>query len=252
MEQIIWQREAKVNTLVVNPQKRLGLVGLLSLLQDAAWEHADAMGFGYQALLRRDSLWALTKQRLRMERWPEWGGQVEIRTWSRPLQGFIARRDFEILEAGSQIGTCSTEWIILSARTRRPQRLGLEDFAPRCRPDHPLDHDPAKLDPKADWKDLAEFTVRHSDLDMQGHVNNTRYAQWVLDAIPSQWHSAVTLREFEANFLAETHLGEAIQVQAAPPDQAGPGLARRRFQGLRQADAKSVFLCQLTFEGGLP
>jgi acyl-ACP thioesterase len=251
MKQVVWQQEAKVNTLVVNPQKQLGLVGLLSLLQDAAWEHAGHLGIGYQDLLARDSLWALAKQRVRMQRWPAWGGAIAIRTWSRPLQGYIAHRDFEVLEGGSLIGTCSTEWIILSARTRRPQRLGLEGFAPLCRADYCLDHDPAKLDAKADWQGLASYAVRHSDLDMQGHVNNTRYAQWVLDALPPQAHQACLLKEFEVNFLAEAFLGDAIQIRVAPAERDADGLMRRRFQGLRPSDAKPVFLCQLIAQGAL-
>ncbi len=43
-----------------------------------------------------------------------------------------------------------------------------------------------------------------SDLDMNNHVNNTRYVKWILDSIPIEYHNTMKVNEFEINFLNET------------------------------------------------
>jgi acyl-ACP thioesterase len=103
-----------------------------------------------------------------------------------------------------------------------------------------LDYDAGKIDPDADWQPLCRFQVRNSDQDMQGHVNNTRYAQWVLDAVPPESHRAHVLKDYEVNFLAETRLGDSVQVQAALAEDRS-----RRFRGVRESDGKVVFLSRL-------
>ena len=127
-------------------------------------------------------------------------------------------------------------------------RLQAGESARYCRPEGALDYDPAKVGLHGDWQALAAFDVRNSDHDMQGHVNNVRYAQWVLDALPPALHRAHVLRGYEANFLAETHLGDRIEVRAAPLEPAAGGLSARRFMGVRSGDGKAVFACRLEFQ----
>ena len=95
MKQVIWTQTYDVNTVVLNPQKRLGLVGLLNILQDAAWVHARHLEHGYEDMIERGAIWVLTRQKLIMNGWPEWGEVVQVRTWVRPVNGPLAHRDYE-------------------------------------------------------------------------------------------------------------------------------------------------------------
>jgi acyl-ACP thioesterase len=67
-----------VNSFLVNPQKRLGLYGLLNLLQDTAWIHATHLGHGYDNMLLEETAWVLTRQKVRMTEWPKWGDEIQI------------------------------------------------------------------------------------------------------------------------------------------------------------------------------
>jgi medium-chain acyl-[acyl-carrier-protein] hydrolase len=44
----ILEKEYKVNSLNMNTNKKLGLFGLLGILQDVTGEHALKLGFGYE------------------------------------------------------------------------------------------------------------------------------------------------------------------------------------------------------------
>ena len=78
---------------------------------------------------------------------------------------------------------------------------------------------------------------------MNNHVNNTRYAQWVLDAIPFASHAKFLLKQYEINFIAETKSGDVVHIQEAP-SSSGTVF----FQGLRESDSKVAFTVRMHIE----
>src|SRR5947209_5506742 len=96
MKEVIWEQTYEISSYLANPQKKLGIYSLLNLLQDAAWVHATHLGHGFESIMERKMIWALTRQKVLMDEWPHWGEQIKIRTWVRPLSGPFAIRDFEM------------------------------------------------------------------------------------------------------------------------------------------------------------
>lgn len=239
MKQTLWTQKYNINTFLVNPQKRLGLYGLLNMLQDTAWIHATHLGHGYEEMIREQTAWVLTRQKLRMDRWPKWGDDIELRTWVRPLKGIVAVRDFEIWLGEDKIGECNTQWLILDLKTRRPAEKALVDEG-QFRMDAPSFLEAGKIQLRSDLKEMGQFKVRNSDLDMNAHVNNTKYAQWILDSISQDKHHEYILKEYEVNFIAETMSNDTIVI-------LGGALSEEKFQfqGLRTEDQKIVFSATL-------
>ena len=98
---------------------------------------------------------------------------------------------------------------------------------------------------RTDLKTEATFQVRNSDLDVNGHVNNTRYAQWILDSIPLEAHAAYRLDEYEINFLAETNVGDTVVIERGEVEPSPTSPTRWQFQGRRMPDDKTVFVARL-------
>jgi medium-chain acyl-[acyl-carrier-protein] hydrolase len=180
-----------------------------------------------------------------METWPHWGDDLELKTWIRPLSGLLAIRDFEIFHDGKMIGECTTQWLILNLETRKPAEKNLILSQNETRSDAPTHFNASKIFVKDNLKPLAEFNVRNSDLDLNGHVNNTRYAQWILDSLAVENHQQYILREYEVNFIAETKSGDVITILSGElsPD-------RFLFQGFRAKDNKTVFAATFTVGAG--
>ena len=53
-------------------------------------------------------------------------------------------------------------------------------------------------------------TVRFSDLDRNGHMNNTRCMDWVADLLPSAFHQHHTVTDFTVCYLAEAKEGQEL------------------------------------------
>lgn len=240
MKETIWRQKYNVNTLLVNPQKRLGLYGLLNLIQDTAWIHATHLGHGYEEMIRDHTAWVLTRQKVKMKRWPKWGDEIVLETWVRPFKGLMAIRDFRIISDDETIGECTTQWLILDLRTRRPAEKTIENTDEQVRLDAPAFIETGKIPLKSDLMEYAQFQVRNSDLDLNGHVNNTKYAQWILDSIEREKHQQYFLSEYEVNFIAETMPQDTIKI-------FGGNLSNDlfQFQGQRINDNKTVFSATL-------
>jgi medium-chain acyl-[acyl-carrier-protein] hydrolase len=246
MVQTIWSGSYRVNTIVLDHSKRLGLFGLLNLLQDAAWLHANHNGWGFDDLMAKGTIWVLVRQKLAMERWPQWEDEIAVRTWGRQPEGPLARREFEIVADGNKIGECTTSWLVVDYTTRRPQRLDREAFEAISRKEGLLTLEAGKIAPRRDLKTAASFEVRNSDLDVNGHVNNTRYAQWITDTMTADEIAATAVTEYEINFLSETGLGDTVAIEREEAVPAADGRLTRQYQGRRNGSDKPVFAAILS------
>lgn len=237
MPPVLFTHTYPVSSFLVNAQQRLSLVNLLNLLQDVAWLHATALGHGVEAMLRDGHAWVLTRQFLHMpDRWPLWGEEVTIRTWLRPVEGMVANRDFDIWLDDQLLGTACSGWMSIDLQTRRAVPFDLPPDV--FRSEGLLERSPQKILPLADAEPLAVFRVRNSDLDGNGHVNNVRYAQWIVDALPLQDTRMHVVRDYEVNFLAEARPGDEVEIRRLG----------EHFQGWRASDQRVLFTARLAAE----
>ena len=241
MKQDVWTESYAVNTLVVDARKRLGLVGLLGILQDVAWIHADHLGHGYEAMMDVGAIWILSRQKLVMADWPVWGVQLTVRTWVRPIKGPLIHRDYEMLIGDRKVGEGAASWLTLDVKTRRPVRPAVAAAKLLCRSDGALAFTPEKIAPRQDLAELARFAVRNSDLDLNGHVNNTRYAQWILDSASPEAYRTRRVVGYAVNFLTEIQVGDAVAIEGDPLDAPSDAETSLHFQGRRLSDGAHAF-----------
>lgn len=240
----IFIQQHRIDTTLVNISQRLGLFGLLGLLQDAAAEHANSLGLNYDNLMAKGFFWVLIQQRLRMTYYPHWNEAITIQTWAKPINGIYAIREYEIFLGDEKIGECSTTWMILDSQTHKPKRLSNAEHTFTTRDDYALDFRAEKIR-LPELKPIKTVTVKISDLDINQHVSNTKYAQWMLDCIPIDYHRNYVVKEYLINFSGETFLGDNIDCLSS---QENPDFSPSEcvyFSGVRQSDNKSVFSAKL-------
>jgi medium-chain acyl-[acyl-carrier-protein] hydrolase len=235
----IHTEDYRITSYLVNLRQRAGLYAMLNLIQDAGWQQAVELGFD---LAGQGLLWVFTRQKLVMRRLPAWNETVSIRTWLRPVEKSpFVFRDYEIFVGEEKIGECTSSFTVIDEKTRKLGQPDWSSFEKVWRRDGHLSLDPQKIVLEKGLEDLAAFEVRNSDLDLNNHVNNTKYAQWILDAVPLRALKTADLHGYEINFLAETKMGDVITVQTVLPHSSPI-----QFRGLRKADGKVVFAARLT------
>ncbi|MEM7103831.1 MAG: acyl-ACP thioesterase domain-containing protein [Bacteroidota bacterium] len=202
-----WQEQFKIKAFQVDTQSRCRLSSILNFLQEAAGNHASHLGVGYNDLIINNKAWVLSRLFINVNYYPEWGESIEVETWPSAYDRIFAYRDFCFKDSkGVRFAYGKTAWVIMDIASRRmspvselvesfehfPDKLGVEEM-------------PAKVRPVKDerFPCSAEYTVRHSDLDTNEHVNNVKYIQWMLDDYGLEWHKNHQVSYLSINYLAE-------------------------------------------------
>ena len=212
MDSIVFEKNYEIRSYDTGIDGKLRPDALLGYLQDIAGFHASILGVGRDELLEKNRFWALVRIICIMKETPGWNEILKIKTWPRSIERILAIRNFLICnEKGVALGEASSSWVIVDAASRRPLKpeaflaeLGKED--PYKDFSCPL---AAKLPPAgAKVYNSPVKSVRYSDLDVNMHVNNAKYLQWVIDSYPLDFLRKHEARVIEANYNSESTAGE--------------------------------------------
>ena len=215
IESGVLRQEFKVQSWHVDFFRRARLDMLCLYFQEAAWNHAEALGFGFNRLAAERKMWVLSRLLLKVERLPLWGEAIRVDTWPSGIKSVFALRDFEMFDgAGSRLMAGVGAWLILDSETRRLKRIDqlLSSIPAVIRP-RALNKDPGKLESSGTVQ-AGTFPVSYSDLDVNGHVNNARYIGWMLDSYGMDFHRTRVVKELEINFLGEAQVGDKVAVRS--------------------------------------
>ena len=167
----------------LNDRWRPGAV--LETMQDAAGTHSFLLGCGREELVKNNIVWVLSRCEVLMDRYPASGEKITVHTFPTPTRiCFFPRYYVFTDEHGELIGKAGSLWLLLDLGTRRmlpPGEIG------KLIPDNrelsvPMNL-PATVGNLQGEEFVTEYTPVYTDLDVNGHVNNTRYADWLCNAL---------------------------------------------------------------------
>jgi acyl-ACP thioesterase len=210
----IWSEQFRIHSYEVALDRLATLESLCRHFQEAAWNHAEHLGVGYERLRQGNRVWVLARLRLKVERRARWGEVVTLQTWPRQAKSAFALRDFEIFDCtGVRVVAGASAWLVLDMITRKPQRVDklVSEIGPFPEK-RALEQESEKLGPIESRDRFVELVARYSDVDVNGHVNNARYVSWIMDSYSMDFHQTHSVRSFEIDYLGETISGESISV----------------------------------------
>ena len=192
------------------------LPNVCNYLQEAASIDAERLGFSMSdfAAAGENVSWVLTRLVVKMVRYPAWEEELTVETFPRGGRRIVAWRDFEVKDAaGETVGVASSEWMLIDLKSRKIVAVPERALAAADPANVPvLGENPfTKLRFPADGDvcGSAAFTAMKSQIDLNGHVNNVHYLNWMLEPCEN-WHPA----EMEVVFRSETLAGDEVRVEA--------------------------------------
>jgi acyl-ACP thioesterase len=173
--------ELNLNTVVaywdVDRDNLLGLPAVFKFLQEAAIRHADQFDAGTRAMISRGESWVLNRIAVEIRRYPRYEEAVRIHTWSNGIRAFKGYRDFRVYCGEELVLSGSSLWLYVDLKTKSLIRV--PDAVARSFPSKPGHEFRPGLEkirlpaPAAETAPVCRVSVRHSDFDGNGHVNNT-------------------------------------------------------------------------------
>lgn len=203
-----------------NAQRELAPAQLVQQLIEVSTDHADALGVGFKDLQRSGCLWVLSRVAFEMKRYPRILEHYSLTTWIESYNRHFSERNIEICgEDGETIGYARTIWVAIDMTTRRPADLTSMVPISTTVCDHPCPIDKqSKIRPVEPPQIVHEYTFRISDIDLNRHVNSTRYVELVLNQMDLADFDEFYLQRFEIEYKHEAHFNDTVEVSSAVKD----------------------------------
>jgi acyl-ACP thioesterase len=208
-------KEFRVNSYFTDLKGNLSIPALFELFQEVAWEHATLNHFGYEDLLKQGYFWALSRVQIQIHRIPKWTEQFNLTTWPSGTEGLFALRDYQMYNSeGEVLIGATSSWLIVDIKTRRPQRLEAFKGVMPIRADIRATNGNAT---KIDVTDIGmtssiSESAKISDIDVNGHINNTKYVEWAINSFPINEYKNFEVKGIEVNFLSEGFCGDSFSI----------------------------------------
>lgn len=185
---------------------------LLRFAQDAAEEHCLLLGADWDTMAKKNYFWAVIRQRMEISRLPKTGETVTVKTWPMPTTRVAYPRATEGFdEAGNSLFKIISIWVIMDMENRAmvlPGKSGVEVVGTTFGAELKA---PGGL-PQCNAEQEVVRTVSYSDLDVNGHMNNTRYLDWICDLLPAAFHKDHPLKGITICYMSEALEGQQLHL----------------------------------------
>ncbi len=167
---------------------------LVTYLQETANEHLIHIGVSLDELRDRYGLAFILGSISLCAYEPLFSGDsIDVETWTCGEKGFRHNRCFRVLRGGKTIAEATSVWALV--KLSDGSLVKVEDMPYHIEPDAPvaLSGIPArlKLPPTKEMEWAGERRIVYSDIDYNGHMNNTRYPDMFCDFIPEMCENRV-------------------------------------------------------------
>jgi medium-chain acyl-[acyl-carrier-protein] hydrolase len=204
-------------------------------LQAAAIKHGRSAGTSFDHVASRNLAWVYSRFHIQMQAFPRYGETIVVGTWRSGVEGTFAFREYAVRDSeDNPLGAATASSALIDKSTRKPVAVP-DDIRNMVssEPGHAVAAPFAKLPAMTDAEYRRVFPVRTSDIDINGHVNNISYLDWIIEGVPEE--VLLDMRPYEAavEFRAEAFYGQSVVSEAS------------RFDG----GAEKAFMHRLSVDG---
>jgi len=189
---------------------RIHPAAVLDLFQEVAGCHANLLGCSFAQMLEKNLLWMVTRVRFSVTKMPDKNSTVQVSTWPLAPNRVIFQREYCVKnDEGEMLIKGSSEWAAVDCNERKlvlakniyPDNIEyvtdkmyegrlprLHDFESNC--------------------DGVTVVPSFSDIDCNGHVNNTKYALYIMNSFYFDKDEVIT--DFQIDYHKEVGQGEPV------------------------------------------
>lgn len=208
----IYTRDVKILASDVDRYQHLRMSRIFQLLQELSIAHTEALGYPRETTLDKGMLWVISRMKVELDRPISYDEHIRLTSAPEKMLHMIYPRRYRILDSdGKVIGRAVALWMLIDAKNRRFCMPGTT---------HVIIDGPDKPENETYPEGLKSFTptrettrrVTYSELDLNGHVNNTRYLNWIDDLLPDEVHKKGSIQSIQLNFQKEIQADTEVRL----------------------------------------
>lgn len=226
--------------------KKLKLSALFSLFQDIASLAAEDLGYGIETLEKKYKVaWILTRIRVDILRHPTWDENITIETWPLHPSKIDFDRDFLVKDhTGAVITKAASKWVVMGLNDRKIKRTeSINIHYPENRTERAIEGKFGKFKDFGGLEPAYQKVIGYSDIDFNGHLNNSKYVDYIMDCFLPDFHKRHPIHTIEINFNQEALPGDSITLYK---DISKMDEHELYVEGVNQTDHHTIFKSRIT------
>jgi acyl-CoA thioesterase FadM len=213
--------QLRVRSYEVGRDGTIGFGTLLRYLELVATDHSASLGYDFRWYELHGTAWFVRTMDLWLGAQPSMDDRLRVATWVAGFRRVQARREYAITRAdtGALVVRASARWGYVDRMTGRPRAIEdelLAEFA--VHPGHVLPPGVSDTLISAVASGAVSLTARTYEADTQGHINNSVYGDWLMEALRALG------RESPAAPALRAAVPRRVRLDYVRPVQAGDGV----------------------------
>ena len=231
----MYQEKFFISSGDVDDHFELRLSSIFQFFQIVSTNHSELLGLGKKETWDKGMCWVITRMKVTIYKIPKMLDTVIVKTHPGEIMSFLFPRYYQIYsEDGELLVAGSACWTLLDARTHKVI------IAPVSTVAYPSEKHPddISLPERVLGDDLSLVDTRkarYSDIDLNGHVNNVKYIEYIVDTHDVSFYQKHQLQEIVINYEREITNGDEIKFYS---NGAIPEIVIGEVDGVRRFSAK--------------
>ena len=232
-----YQEKIFINSNDVDDHYDLKISTIFKYLQQAATNHAELIGLGMKDTVDKGMFWVITRMHEQILKMPKMLETLTVTTHLSDLMMFIFPRNYQVYnEAGELCIVASAAWVLLDVNTHKV--ISKPNFTYEGA-SYPED---IGLPGKVIYDDLTKVEtrrVRYGDIDLNGHLNNTKYIDYIIDTHDINFYKKYRVKEILINYEKEIRNGDNVDIFT---DGKMPEIIVGDVDGIHSFSAKVTYM----------
>ena len=210
----MYKEKIIINSNDVDKFLNLKVSSFFKFFQQVSTNHSEKINVGTADTIDKGMCWVVYRMEVAIYEYPKMNEKIIVTTHPGETNKFIFPRFYEMYsKKGQLLASASSLWIVLNMNTRR---IVTRPFGDRVLKGE-VSKDDIELPEKIVFDELEKIEdrkVRNSDTDLNGHLNNTKYIDYVLDTNEPGFLDENAVKRILVNYDKELKEGEYVELFA--------------------------------------
>ena len=198
----------------IDSEYKLTPKALLGFFEDTAGIHSSKIGYGLLDISKTNFTWFLISIKVKILNYPSYGEKITVTTWSNGKNKLYAFRDYEAKnEDGEVIAIASSKWLPIDTKTLSIIKLTDEIYTKYEIEDKFVFEEEInnKIKEPKSYLISKDYTITKAMIDMQNHVHNTYYMNFILEILPKEYESK-KIKDLEILYKNQIFYNEKVKI----------------------------------------
>ena len=209
--------KSRINVYNVDMNRKARPAGLLREMQECGSRQMADQRPSYDELLDKGQALMLSRLDMIIPQEVSLDEEIEVYTWPCPSIRATFLRNYLVRKGVETAAMISSQWTLVNSETRKIMKVDEVDFS-NYTMDEYVDVIPGSKfkisrEETEGLENVGTKTVKLSDVDYNGHMNNTYYVDMLCDYIPELTAGTHRVTAMRLHFSKEAPMGEIIEIK---------------------------------------